>query len=125
MQNSATVTLIGCLLEDEGINRTTLHLKDRNCTGVWDEMDHVVTFSFNGTNTCGTEVEVGALCHFPVDWWHSNDEPQPGVSHVVFLGRETDDTERLKLHLLIYLLPVYTLGRHRRAERVLSTSAFR
>ncbi|XP_070849811.1 alpha-tectorin-like [Chaetodon trifascialis] len=55
-ENSASLTLIGCLLEERGINYTTLHLNDQNCTGQMDEEDHMVTFSFNSNDTCGTEV---------------------------------------------------------------------
>ncbi|XP_041820712.1 uncharacterized protein LOC121626327 [Chelmon rostratus] len=55
-ENSASVTLVGCLLEEKGINYTSLHLNDPTCTGQRDELDHMVTFSFNSSNTCGTEV---------------------------------------------------------------------
>ncbi|XP_041821683.1 uncharacterized protein LOC121626990 [Chelmon rostratus] len=55
-ENSASVTLVGCLLEEKGIDYTMLHLNDPTCTGQRDELDHMVTFSFNGSNTCGTEV---------------------------------------------------------------------
>ncbi|XP_076581664.1 alpha-tectorin-like [Chaetodon auriga] len=55
-ENSASLTLVGCLLEERGINYTTLHLNDQNCTGQMDEVDHMVTFSFNSSDPCGTEV---------------------------------------------------------------------
>ncbi|XP_041821676.1 uncharacterized protein LOC121626984 [Chelmon rostratus] len=55
-ENSASVTLVGCLLEEKGIDYTMLHLNDPTCTGQIDELDHMVTFSFNSSNTCGTEV---------------------------------------------------------------------
>ncbi|CAI5660805.1 unnamed protein product [Oreochromis niloticus] len=56
MQNSASVTLVGCLLEDKGIDYSALHLKDPTCRGQVDELTHMVTFSFNSSNSCGTEV---------------------------------------------------------------------
>ncbi|XP_070849844.1 alpha-tectorin-like [Chaetodon trifascialis] len=55
-ENSASVTLVGCLLEEKGIDYTILHLNDQNCTGQMDEEDHMVTFSFNSNDPCGTEV---------------------------------------------------------------------
>ncbi|XP_041821682.1 uncharacterized protein LOC121626989 [Chelmon rostratus] len=55
-ENSASVTVVGCLLEEKGIDYTMLHLNDPTCTGQRDELDHMVTFSYNGSNTCGTEV---------------------------------------------------------------------
>ncbi|KAL4008068.1 hypothetical protein ACER0C_001920 [Sarotherodon galilaeus] len=56
MQNSASVTLVGCLLEDKDIDYSALHLKDPTCRGQVDELTHMVTFSFNSSNSCGTEV---------------------------------------------------------------------
>ncbi|CAI5660861.1 unnamed protein product [Oreochromis niloticus] len=55
-QNSASVTLVGCLLEDKGIDYSALHLNDPTCRGQVDELSHMVTFSFNSSNSCGTEV---------------------------------------------------------------------
>ncbi|CAI5660864.1 unnamed protein product [Oreochromis niloticus] len=61
MQNSASVTLVGCLLEDKGIDYSALHLNDPICRGQVDELSHMVTFSFNSSNSCGTEVTVGFI----------------------------------------------------------------
>ncbi|XP_070849848.1 uncharacterized protein [Chaetodon trifascialis] len=55
-ENSASLTLVGCLLEEKGIDYTILHLNDPTCTGQMDEEDHMVTFSFNSSDPCGTEV---------------------------------------------------------------------
>uniref|UniRef100_A0A669CN60 ZP domain-containing protein n=1 Tax=Oreochromis niloticus TaxID=8128 RepID=A0A669CN60_ORENI len=55
-QNSASVSLVGCLLEDKGINYSVLHLNDPTCRGQVDELSHMVTFSFNSSNSCGTVV---------------------------------------------------------------------
>ncbi|KAK2863432.1 hypothetical protein Q5P01_002965 [Channa striata] len=55
-QNSASLSLVGCLLEDKGIDYSTLHLNDQTCRGRMDEQTHMVTFSFNGSNTCGAVV---------------------------------------------------------------------
>ncbi|XP_061566759.1 uncharacterized protein LOC133420893 [Cololabis saira] len=52
--DSASVSLVNCLLEEKGIDYSTLHLIDDTCTGVMDE-SHMVTFSFD--NNCGTELE--------------------------------------------------------------------
>ncbi|XP_034020957.1 uromodulin-like [Thalassophryne amazonica] len=54
--NTASVTLVGCLLENLGIDYTTLQLKDETCKGQVDNMTHTVSFTFNGNNTCGTVV---------------------------------------------------------------------
>ncbi|XP_076581699.1 alpha-tectorin-like [Chaetodon auriga] len=55
-ENSASLTLVGCLLEEKGIDYTTLHLNDPTCTGQMDEVDHMVTYSYNSSDPCGTEV---------------------------------------------------------------------
>ncbi|MEQ2196698.1 hypothetical protein XENOCAPTIV_009450, partial [Xenoophorus captivus] len=55
-QNSASLTLVNCLLEDAGVDYTVLHLKDLTCRGHMDKERHMVTFSFNSTNHCGSEV---------------------------------------------------------------------
>ncbi|XP_047457646.1 alpha-tectorin-like [Mugil cephalus] len=55
-QNSASVSLVGCLLEEKLIDYSILHLVDQNCTGHMDEESHMVTFSFDRDNTCGTVV---------------------------------------------------------------------
>ncbi|KAM4713904.1 uncharacterized protein FYW61_019032 [Anableps anableps] len=54
--NSASLTLVGCLLEDKGIDYSVLRLKDPTCTGQLDQQTHTVTFSFNSTSLCGGEV---------------------------------------------------------------------
>ncbi|XP_063744330.1 alpha-tectorin-like isoform X2 [Eleginops maclovinus] len=55
-QGSASVTLAGCLLDDKGIDFSTLHLNDPSCKGHMDNQSHLVTFSFNSSTPCGTEV---------------------------------------------------------------------
>ncbi|XP_019210182.1 alpha-tectorin [Oreochromis niloticus] len=55
-ENSASLTLVGCLLEDKDIDYSALHLNDPTCRGQVDELTHMVTFSFNSSNSCGTEV---------------------------------------------------------------------
>ncbi|XP_040913418.1 alpha-tectorin-like [Toxotes jaculatrix] len=57
-QKAASVTLANCLLEDKGIDYSVLHLNDQACTGEMDNLTHMVTFSFNSTNPCGTVVMV-------------------------------------------------------------------
>ncbi|XP_078792971.1 uncharacterized protein LOC101155176 isoform X2 [Oryzias latipes] len=54
-QNSASLSLVGCLLEDKGIDYTQLHLNDPACKGQMNEQTRMVTFSFN-SSSCGTEV---------------------------------------------------------------------
>ncbi|XP_006808626.1 alpha-tectorin-like [Neolamprologus brichardi] len=56
MQDSASVTLVGCLLEDKGIDYSALHLNDPTCRGQVDELTHKVTFNFDSSNRCGTVV---------------------------------------------------------------------
>ncbi|KAK5931675.1 hypothetical protein CesoFtcFv8_000059 [Champsocephalus esox] len=55
-QDSASVVLAGCLLDDKGIDFSTLHLKDPSCKGHMDPQSHLVTFSFNSSAPCGMEV---------------------------------------------------------------------
>ncbi|KAK2863433.1 hypothetical protein Q5P01_002966 [Channa striata] len=51
-QNSVSLSLVGCLLADKGIDYSILHLNDQTCRGRMDEQTHMVTFSFNSSNTC-------------------------------------------------------------------------
>uniref|UniRef100_A0A3B3B7F3 ZP domain-containing protein n=1 Tax=Oryzias melastigma TaxID=30732 RepID=A0A3B3B7F3_ORYME len=53
--NNASLSLVGCLLNEKSIDYTLLHLNDKNCTGVMDPDSHMVTFGFNG-DSCGTKV---------------------------------------------------------------------
>uniref|UniRef100_A0A3B3CWI3 ZP domain-containing protein n=1 Tax=Oryzias melastigma TaxID=30732 RepID=A0A3B3CWI3_ORYME len=53
--NNASLSLVGCLLKENGIDYTHLHLNDQTCTGVMDTDSHMVTFSFS-SDSCGTEV---------------------------------------------------------------------
>ncbi|XP_065806028.1 uncharacterized protein [Labrus bergylta] len=53
-RNSASASLINCLLMERGFDYTTLHLKDPKCIG--ELQDGVLTFSFNNTEMCKTEV---------------------------------------------------------------------
>ncbi|XP_040913273.1 uncharacterized protein LOC121194439 [Toxotes jaculatrix] len=55
-QNSASVSLVGCLLEEDGIDYSMLHLNDQSCKGQMDNLTHMVTFNFDSSNTCGTVV---------------------------------------------------------------------
>ncbi|MEQ2170209.1 hypothetical protein GOODEAATRI_032974, partial [Goodea atripinnis] len=48
--------LVGCLLEDKGIDYSVLQLKEPTCRGQIDKQTHMVTFSFNSANLCGTEI---------------------------------------------------------------------
>ncbi|XP_039662099.1 zona pellucida sperm-binding protein 4-like [Perca fluviatilis] len=56
MGSSATLTLAGCLLSAKNIDYTTLRLLDESCVGHMDSETHMVTFSFDSSNTCGTEI---------------------------------------------------------------------
>ncbi|XP_075907429.1 alpha-tectorin-like [Nelusetta ayraudi] len=55
-QDSATLSLAACLLEDKNIDYSLLSLNDKNCTGHLNQESHMVEFSFNSTNSCGSEV---------------------------------------------------------------------
>ncbi|XP_013881858.1 alpha-tectorin [Austrofundulus limnaeus] len=55
-QNSVSITLLGCLMEERGIDYTVLHLNNQSCRGMMDQETHMVTFSFDTNNTCGAEV---------------------------------------------------------------------
>ncbi|XP_061646767.1 alpha-tectorin-like [Phyllopteryx taeniolatus] len=54
---SASISLIGCLLEENDIDHSMLHLRDETCKGERDSETHLVTFSYNSSNTCGTEIQ--------------------------------------------------------------------
>ncbi|XP_008304056.1 alpha-tectorin-like, partial [Stegastes partitus] len=51
-----SVSLVGCLLENKGIDYSALHLNNDTCRGQMDEVTHMVTFSYNSSNTCGAYV---------------------------------------------------------------------
>ncbi|XP_071373839.1 alpha-tectorin-like [Centroberyx affinis] len=53
--SSASLSLPRCVLEENNIDYTNLHLNDDSCTGDLDDDTHMVTFSFSG-DTCGTVV---------------------------------------------------------------------
>ncbi|XP_054642186.1 uncharacterized protein LOC129187243 [Dunckerocampus dactyliophorus] len=53
--NSASMTLLGCLLEEIDVDYSDLHLNEDSCRGDRD-MNHMVTFRFNQSNVCGVEV---------------------------------------------------------------------
>uniref|UniRef100_A0A3P9JJR8 ZP domain-containing protein n=1 Tax=Oryzias latipes TaxID=8090 RepID=A0A3P9JJR8_ORYLA len=53
--NTASLTLVGCLLKENGIDYTHLHLNDKTCTGVMDPESHMLKFNFS-SDSCGTEV---------------------------------------------------------------------
>uniref|UniRef100_A0A3B3IN35 ZP domain-containing protein n=1 Tax=Oryzias latipes TaxID=8090 RepID=A0A3B3IN35_ORYLA len=53
--NTASLTLVGCLLKENGIDYNHLHLNDKTCTGVMDPESHMLKFSFS-SDSCGTEV---------------------------------------------------------------------
>ncbi|XP_061827923.1 alpha-tectorin-like [Nerophis lumbriciformis] len=55
LDNTASITLVGCLLEEKGFRYTDLHLNDDSCGGHRD-MHHMVTFNFSDSNACGTVV---------------------------------------------------------------------
>ncbi|XP_054643779.1 uncharacterized protein LOC129187950 isoform X2 [Dunckerocampus dactyliophorus] len=55
--NSASMTLLGCLLEEIDVDYSDLHLNEDSCRGDRD-MNHMVTFRFNQSNVCGVEVMV-------------------------------------------------------------------
>uniref|UniRef100_A0A3B3B6L0 ZP domain-containing protein n=1 Tax=Oryzias melastigma TaxID=30732 RepID=A0A3B3B6L0_ORYME len=54
--NTASLTLVGCLLKEKSIDYTHLHLSDQTCTGVMDPDSHMLSFSFS-SDSCGTEVK--------------------------------------------------------------------
>ncbi|XP_070771069.1 alpha-tectorin-like [Enoplosus armatus] len=55
-QKSASLTLANCLLEDKSIDYSVLHLNDQACKGEMDNLTHMVKFSFDSSDTCGTVV---------------------------------------------------------------------
>ncbi|XP_077439974.1 uromodulin-like [Vanacampus margaritifer] len=55
-----SISLVGCLLEEDGIDYTALHLKNETCLGERDDETHLVIFNFDSSNTCGTEAQVNS-----------------------------------------------------------------
>nr|XP_057938324.1 alpha-tectorin-like [Doryrhamphus excisus] len=53
--NSASISLLGCLLEEIDLDYSDLHLNDDSCRGDRDT-NHMVTFRFNQSSACGAEV---------------------------------------------------------------------
>ncbi|XP_061924731.1 alpha-tectorin-like isoform X1 [Entelurus aequoreus] len=60
VENSASVTLVGCLLEERGVDYRQLHLNNDSCTGQVNESNHMVTFSFDSQDPCGVLVTANA-----------------------------------------------------------------
>nr|XP_057908108.1 alpha-tectorin-like [Doryrhamphus excisus] len=58
--NSASISLIGCLLEEKGIDFSSLHLLDNTCTGQLDSETHTLTFNFDTNNNCGSEINTNS-----------------------------------------------------------------
>ncbi|XP_035849298.1 zonadhesin-like [Sander lucioperca] len=57
--NARTLTLVGCLLEDQGISYTNLHLYEKACLAQMDPVTHMVTITFDiETNPCGTIIKM-------------------------------------------------------------------
>ncbi|XP_068164933.1 uncharacterized protein [Antennarius striatus] len=53
--HSVSVTLVGCLLSEQGFNINNLHLNDDTCLGQVDNATNKLTFKFNDSNRCGAE----------------------------------------------------------------------
>ncbi|XP_055084894.1 alpha-tectorin-like [Periophthalmus magnuspinnatus] len=58
VSKSASVSLVGCLLEEKGIDIPSLRLNDPNCTGVQDLATNKVTFTFSDTDHCAANVSI-------------------------------------------------------------------
>ncbi|XP_055370321.1 zonadhesin-like isoform X2 [Betta splendens] len=54
--NAASIALARCLLEERNISYSALHLRDGRCRGRMDEQTHMLTFSFDTSNTCGAVI---------------------------------------------------------------------
>ncbi|XP_072314799.1 alpha-tectorin-like [Eucyclogobius newberryi] len=55
---SASVSLVGCLLEERGVDISSLHLNDPSCSGVHDPNTNRVTFTFSDTDNCAANVSI-------------------------------------------------------------------
>ncbi|XP_024143349.1 uncharacterized protein LOC112155729 isoform X1 [Oryzias melastigma] len=53
--NSASLTLVNCLLDQKGINSSSLTLLDKTCKGQVNDKTHTLTFNFT-SDSCGTIV---------------------------------------------------------------------
>lgn len=51
--------MANCLLEEQNIDYSILHLNDQACTGKMDHLTHMVTFNFDSSNSCGAVAMVG------------------------------------------------------------------
>ncbi|XP_072301112.1 uncharacterized protein [Eucyclogobius newberryi] len=73
--HKATLTLAGCLLEENGIDYNVLHMNNESCVGQIDNETHMVKFSFDKTNTCGTVVKSNGSkinYHNTIKTWNSS-----------------------------------------------------
>ncbi|XP_054642266.1 alpha-tectorin-like [Dunckerocampus dactyliophorus] len=59
-ENLASVTLVGCLLEERGVDYRQIHLNNDSCTGQVNDSNHMVTFSFGSQDPCGLLVMANA-----------------------------------------------------------------
>ncbi|XP_033843054.2 alpha-tectorin-like [Periophthalmus magnuspinnatus] len=74
-EHTAALTLAGCLLEERGIDYSVLHMNNESCVGQMDNETHMVTFSFDQTNTCGTVVKSNGskiIYHNTIQTWNSS-----------------------------------------------------
>ncbi|XP_061571875.1 uncharacterized protein LOC133425185 [Cololabis saira] len=55
-EGSASISLVGCLLQDKDIDYAELHLMDKRCRGRMDDQTHIVTFDFDLDDPCGAEI---------------------------------------------------------------------
>ncbi|XP_036072687.1 uromodulin [Oryzias melastigma] len=53
--NTASLSLVGCLLKENGIDYNHLHLNDQTCKGAMNPDNHMLEFTFQ-SDSCGTEV---------------------------------------------------------------------
>ncbi|XP_020775894.2 alpha-tectorin-like [Boleophthalmus pectinirostris] len=73
--NTATLTMAGCLLMESGIDYKVLHMNNESCVGQMDNETHMVTFSFDKINTCGTVVKSNGskiIYHNSIKTWNSS-----------------------------------------------------
>ncbi|KAK7910040.1 hypothetical protein WMY93_014724 [Mugilogobius chulae] len=54
--NTASVTLVACLLQEKGFDYRDLHLADPSCHGELNPVTHMLSFNFSDRYPCGAEI---------------------------------------------------------------------
>nr|XP_057938384.1 alpha-tectorin-like isoform X1 [Doryrhamphus excisus] len=139
IDNTASLSVVGCLLEERGIDYTKLHLNDKSCRGHKD-MDHMVNFHFNTSSNCGAVIKAndskilykntikrenmttpdGIMRYDPFHLDFSCFQDQPDINDMTFRIKDNSVIQKIMSGSFEYILNMttYTDSSHTRAVDV-------